>query len=85
MKWRILIGNSARKNLARFPNRDRLRILLVLRDMGENPQNGDIEKIAGEIHAWRRRIGNYRIVYEIDAKQRSVSVKDIRRRTTSTY
>ena len=53
--------------------------------MGENPQNGDIEKIAGEIHAWRRRIGNYRIVYEIDAKQRSVSINDIRRRTTSAY
>jgi len=53
--------------------------------MGNSPYVGDIEKIAGEMHTWRRRVGNYRILYELDAGEKLISVVDIRRRTTSTY
>ena len=45
----------------------------------------DIEKIKGEENVWRRRIGNYRIFYEINPKRRSINIFWVERRTSSTY
>jgi len=58
---------------------------LFLEELAENPYQGDIEKIKDEENVWRRRIGNYRILYEIKPKQRYIDVFQIRRRTTGTY
>ena len=35
--------------------------------------------------AFRRRVGNYRIIFSIDFKQLAVGIIDILRRTTTTY
>src|SRR5258708_4283990 len=35
--------------------------------------------------AFRRRVGNYRIIFDADFKTRSVRILDILRRTTTTY
>jgi mRNA-degrading endonuclease RelE of RelBE toxin-antitoxin system len=59
--------------------------LFVLEEISENPYKGDIEKIKGEENIWRRRIGSYRILYEVSPSQKSISVFNIRRRTMSTY
>lgn len=85
MNWDLRVGKSARKNLARFPKHDRLRITDALRETSINPYGGDIEKITGEARMWRRRVGDYRILYEIDTARKIISVLDIRRRTTGTY
>lgn len=85
MDWLVRIGRSARKNLARFPKRDYHRLMEVLKDFRLGPYTGDIEKIDGEDTAWRRRVGNYRILYDVDVKNKTVEVVDIRRRTSSTY
>ena len=85
VKWELYLGKNARKALAHFPDRDRLRIHSALGDMSEDPYSGDIEKIAGEMRIWRRRVGSYRILYEIDAVKKHIEILDVRRRTTATY
>lgn len=85
MNWELQIGEGARKNLARFPKKDRERIIATLRGFALNPYFGDIEKIEGEENVWRRRIGNYRIMYELNVAHRIIFVRDIRRRTSNTY
>ena len=66
MNWEVRVGKSAKKKLQRFPQKDQDRVLSALDEFIFNPYAGDIEKIEGEENTWRRRIGSYRIIYEID-------------------
>lgn len=51
--------------------------------MAEDPFAGDIKKLgAGE---YRRRIGSYRIFFDIRREDRVVSVTRVERRTSTTY
>jgi len=53
--------------------------------MQDDPYTGDIAHLQGESFAWRRRVGNYRIIYELIPDQRFIIVSRIERRTTTTY
>jgi len=53
--------------------------------MPNDPYTGDIQKIGGEENTWRRRIGSYRISYEIYPDLRLVIVFKVKRRTSTTY
>ena len=58
---------------------------MVLEDPNFSPYIGDIEKIKGESNLWRRRIGAYRVFYEIKQEERIVHVFWVERRTSKTY
>ena len=85
MSWEVIVDPDARKQLKRIPRRDRERIRAALREFAANPYAGDIRKIEGEEDAWRRRIGAYRMLYEVRVKAKVVYVFNIRRRTSSSY
>jgi mRNA-degrading endonuclease RelE of RelBE toxin-antitoxin system len=51
--------------------------------MAEDPFTGDIKRL--EPDAWRRRVGNYRIFYDLDIDERTIVVTGIERRTSTTY
>ena len=85
MNWQVKIANAARKNLKRFPPKDKQKIESALYDLIFNPYSGDIEKIEGEENSWRRRVGSYRIFYDVDKKNKIIKVTYIKRRTSSTY
>lgn len=85
MIWELQIAKSAKKNLKLFPKKDTDKILSALEDFFNNPYSGDIEKIEGEENTWRRRIGNYRIIYDIDKDNKIISVRTISRRASNTY
>jgi mRNA interferase RelE/StbE len=84
MSWAVAVSNRARKNLKRVPAADQQRILAALEVMRADPLSGDIVKLAGQ-DAFRRRVGNYRIIFGIDFKTLVVGILDIQRRTTTTY
>lgn len=85
MNWKIKIAKRVLKQLKRIPKKDAQRLLFVLEAFSENPFQGDIAKIEGERNIWRRRVGNYRIFFEIWFEQKFVSILDIKRKTTATY
>ncbi|MBU3942626.1 type II toxin-antitoxin system RelE/ParE family toxin [Patescibacteria group bacterium] len=85
MSWKIKIAKKALKELKRIPKKDAKRLLFTLEELIDNPYRGDIEKIKGEDNTYRRRVGNYRVLYEILSKEKYIEVFDIRRRTTTTY
>jgi len=68
-----------------FPKEDRLRIAATLREMTFSPYAGDIEKISGEDGNWRRRVGAYRIFYEMRPDEKVIFVYKIERHTSKTY
>ena len=85
MNWEVKIAKRALKETRKIPKKDAERLLIVLEEFEINPYQGDIEKIKSEDNVWRRRIGDYRILYEIKPKKRQIEVYQISRRTTTTY
>lgn len=85
MRWKVKIAKRVLRQIKRVPKKDAKRFLFVLEELANNPYQGDIKKIKGEENTWRRRIGNYRILYEVFPKRKFVSVYNVQRRTTTTY
>lgn len=85
MSWDLITDPKVRKQLKRIPRKEALRLAAVIRDLVINPYAGDIEKMEGEKDAWRRRIGSYRIFYEINMSRKIIHVFNVERRTSKTY
>ena len=85
MPWELIIDGSVKKQLKRIPKNYAERISNVISALAVNPYDGDIEKMEGEQDVWRRRVGDYRILYEINSAKKIIHVLDARRRTSGTY
>ena len=83
--WRVVVANIAQKHLKRLPDKDVERIGKVTDEMGVDPFSGDIVKFGDGGSRWRRRVGSYRIMYNILLDEGVVFIYDISRRTSSTY
>jgi mRNA-degrading endonuclease RelE of RelBE toxin-antitoxin system len=53
--------------------------------LSRNPYGGDIAKLGGEEDVWRRRVGAYRVFYEVNQKKRVIYIFRVERRTSKTY
>jgi mRNA-degrading endonuclease RelE of RelBE toxin-antitoxin system len=53
--------------------------------MQDDPFSGDLKRLSGQKSAWRRRVGNYRVLFDADHAQRIVVIHAVARRTTTTY
>jgi len=84
MEWTVVLAGPARKALKRIPAGDRTRILAALDQMQQNPFHGDIRKLQG-LPGFRRRVGNWRILFEVVPERRHVVIAAIERRTSTTY
>ncbi len=85
MNFRLELATQARKQLDRLPNDDRIRIIAALKQMSVDPYTGDIQRLKGHRFGWRRRLGNYRILYDLDPAVRLILIARIERRGTTTY
>jgi len=65
MSYSIEIKESARKALSKIQKSDQVRICKAIEDLKENPRPSGVKKLKGNDN-WRIRVGNYRVVYEID-------------------
>lgn len=85
MNWTLIVNSSVRKALKTIPRNDMKRIVDIFEELTINPYAGDIRKMEGEDNIWRRRIGAYRIKYEIQSQQKLIYIFEISRRTSNTY
>ncbi|MFV9691834.1 MAG: type II toxin-antitoxin system RelE family toxin [Desulfobacteria bacterium] len=65
MKYRIEVKRSAAKALKKIPKPDRKRVSEKIDSLAEKLPNPDITKMKGNNPFHKVRIGNYRIIYEI--------------------
>lgn len=65
MKYRIEVKRSAAKALKKIPKPDRKRVSEKIDSLAEKLPNLDITKMKGNNPFHKVRIGNYRIIYEI--------------------
>ena len=85
MSWQLVVTKPARKSLLRLPSKDRDRIEAALGTMRENPFAGDIVRLKGQPAVWRRRVGSYRILFDVYPEQSLLLVTAIMRRSSTTY
>ena len=64
MKFQIVLPKSVQKELDRLPDELAGRILARLAGLETNPRPADVKKLKGRA-AWRIRVGDYRVIYEI--------------------
>jgi len=64
MRYRVIIPKSVRKELDRLPEKIADRVLARLAELETNPRPADAKKLKGR-NAWRIRVGDYRVIYEI--------------------
>lgn len=64
MRYQVIILKSVRKELDRLPDDVARRILTRLAGLETNPRPADVKKLKGR-DAWRIRVGDYRVIYEI--------------------
>ena len=53
--------------------------------MEENPFQGDVRKLQGGLEGFRRRVGDWRIFFDVYPEEHRVVVTAIERRTSTTY
>ena len=64
MSYQVILPKSVRKELNRLPDEIAGKILVRLAALETDPRPPDVEKLKGR-DAWRIRIGDYRVIYEI--------------------
>jgi mRNA interferase RelE/StbE len=64
MKYQIILPKSVQKELDRLPDEVANRIMARLAGLETNPRPADVKKLKGR-DAWRIRVGDYRVIYEI--------------------
>lgn len=69
---------QAEKQLAKLDKNTRLRIIASLDRLRETYPVGDIRKMQGYDDLWRLRVGDYRIVMQIDLVTAIVTITVIR-------
>jgi mRNA interferase RelE/StbE len=73
--YRLVIKSSAAKELEAVGQKaDRARLVASIQSLAEQPKPLGVEKLSGHIDLYRIRVGNYRVVYEIDNGQIMLTV-----------
>ena len=62
--WTLLTAQRAQKVLARAPRPERGRLLAVLDEIARDPFSGDTLRLRGAQHSYRRRVGDWRILFD---------------------
>ncbi len=63
--YRVEIARRAVKALSALPRREQQRIRAAIDLLADNPRPPGCVAMTGEAHAYRVRVGDYRIIYEV--------------------
>jgi len=78
--YEVLLSGKAQRDLRRLPTDVFERVVPAIRGLGRIPRPSGGRKIAGSLHDWRIRVGDYRVVYQIDDEERTIHVMYVRHR-----
>ena len=78
--YRVFLERAAEKQLKQLSAKLHDRVIAAIQLLAKNPRPSGCRKLAGTDNDWRIRVGDYRIVYEIDDTAREVYVNRVRHR-----
>lgn len=80
MVYEVYLERAAERDLRKLPAKIFQLVIPCIKALAENPRPLGCRKITGSKNDWRIRIGNYRVIYEIDEKARALRVMRVRYR-----
>jgi len=84
--YQAILSRKAEKGLKKIPNNHLKKIKQAVERLEENPYcSGTIKLVNYPIAAFRHRVGDYRILFDIWEEKKILMILDIRRRTSTTY
>ena len=78
--YEVYVEKAAENDLKRLPTTTFQRIIFRIRTLAENPRPSGCRKLTGSKDDWRIRIGDHRVLYEIDEKAKAVRILRVRHR-----
>lgn len=83
----LIVRPRAERHLRKLPRNLKVKILKNLAKLRNGPfQAGlDVKKLAGTEKSYRLRVGELRVIYQVDTKVKEIVVVDIDFRRTTTY
>jgi mRNA-degrading endonuclease RelE of RelBE toxin-antitoxin system len=76
----------ADRSFRSMPTKDRNRVNAALNAMKGDPFSGDVTALKGEYRGlFRRRVGSWRLIFELDRQRHLIMVHDVLRRSSRTY
>jgi len=74
VSYAVFITRQAQKQLESVPSPLCDRIEREMRGLSENPRPPGCKKLRGAERHWRLRVGDYRLLYEIDDSTKTLTV-----------
>lgn len=78
--YRVLLERAAERDLRRLSAEIHDRIIRAIQGLVRNPRPPGCRKLTGTENDWRIRVGDYRVVYDIEDAVRVVRVMRVRHR-----
>ena len=78
--YEVLLASRAERDLRQLPAEMFQRVVAAMQLLADDPRPSGSKKLAGSERDWRIRIGDYRVLYEIDDRKRVVRVMRVRHR-----
>jgi mRNA-degrading endonuclease RelE of RelBE toxin-antitoxin system len=87
MSWVCKFSANAEQDLRGLPNAIQKRVACVLTQMASDPFQGNVKALQGADWkgVFRRRIGDYRLLFTADHTQKTVVIQQISLRSGKTY
>jgi mRNA interferase RelE/StbE len=80
MVYEIFIEKKAEKDLRRLPKNYQNKIIQKILNLKDNPKPIEARKITSSENYYRVRVGDYRIIYEINYKEKRINIFRVRHR-----
>lgn len=65
MTYEVEFTTAAARQVKKLSRPARDRVLHAIEDLGEDPRPHGSKKLVGEQTAWRIRVGDYRVIYDV--------------------
>lgn len=78
--YRVLLERVAEKDLRKLSTKLHNRTIVALQALAKHPRPSGCRKLTGADNDWRIRVGEYRVVYEIDDASQIIRVNRVRHR-----
>jgi mRNA interferase RelE/StbE len=79
-RYRVEVTASAQKELTKIPKDRAQRIADAISKLADNPRPPGSKKLVGQKDTYRIRVGDYRVIYEIEDDRLTVWVIRVRHR-----
>ena len=78
--YALLLRSSAEKDLRKLPRTILERLHTKILTLREEPRPHGALKLGGNLEGWRVRVGDYRILYQIDDDTQTVTIVRVKHR-----